>query len=139
MNMCAIIFITKIYVIVTKQIVYSPGHSRLYELLGTYIITLFKILMIDGKLWCILFCYLSKTLDNVWRDGVLYKLLTYGVSSNVLAYTRKCMVIYVIDHEIFMHINLLSSNLNIYAGVPQGSVLGAVLFMIYVNAAVDNV
>ena len=81
------------------------------------------------------FCDLSKVFDRVWHDGLLFKLQNYGINGNILQwfkdylYNRQQKVLYK---------DLLSSSLNINAGVSKGSVLRPLLFFIYVNDVAQN-
>ena len=82
-----------------------------------------------------IFCDLSKAFDRVWHKGLLFKLQTYGVTGNLLEWFKS----YLSDRkQKVIYKNLLSSSKTINAGVPKGSVLGPLLFLIYVNAVSDK-
>ena len=76
------------------------------------------------------FLDLSKAFDKVWYEGLLYKLKNNGINGNALQLI-----------ESFLHnrrqrvvLNGQSSSwLSIRAGVSQGSVLGPLFFLIYIN------
>ena len=76
------------------------------------------------------FLDISKAFDKVWRKGLTFKLKSYGVEGSLL----KLMKNYLTGRQQRVALNgQTSSWKNILAGVPLGSVLGALLFLIYVN------
>ena len=78
---------------------------------------------------------ISKAFDKVWHEGLLIKLKQNGISGNLLnvitdfLYQRKQRVVLNGQH---------SSWTNIEAGVPQGSILGPLFFLIYINNLSDG-
>ena len=72
----------------------------------------------------------SKAFDTVNHDILLRKLRRYGVCGSALLWFES----YLKDREQFVSINDKSSEVKISnISVPQGSVLGTILFLIYVN------
>ena len=66
----------------------------------------------------------------VWHDGLIYKLKYYGVKNKLLHLIQN----YLTNRQQRVFLNgRISKWTNILAGVPQGSGLGPLLFLIYIN------
>ena len=82
----------------------------------------------------VLFSSTSKGFDKVWYRGLLLKLKAYGISGQLFTWFKN----YLGNREQRMvNKTTLSSAGKIRAGVPQGSVLGPLLFLVYTNDISD--
>ena len=76
------------------------------------------------------FIDLSKAFDTVDHCILLEKLTLYGIRGNELSWFQS----YLKDRKQYTSVgDTFSSVLTIQCGVPQGSILGPLLFILYVN------
>ena len=76
------------------------------------------------------FLDISKAFDRVWHDGLIFKLKCYGVNGPLLSLLRSFLSGRV--QRVLLD-GKNSSWKPIRAGVPQGSILGPLFFLIYIN------
>ena len=85
---------------------------------------------INPELTLAIFCDLSKAFDVINHEILLNKLNRYGIRGIVNSWFRN----YLTDRKQFVMFQETQSPLmNIKCGVPQGSILGPLLYLIYVN------
>jgi len=116
-----------------KQFGFLKGRSATLQLLN--VIDEWTKLLDDGVSVDVLYTDFQKAFDTVPHRRLLVKLASYGITGKVLTWIqsfltgRKQRV--VIKGQKSMWKWILS-------GVPQGSVLGPILFLIYINDIVEN-
>ena len=73
---------------------------------------------------------ISKAFDRVWHDGLIYKLKRCGVSGEFLSLIQS----FLKDRKQRTVLNGQNSSWgDISAGVPQGSILGPLFFLVYIK------
>ena len=76
------------------------------------------------------FLDVEKAFDNVWHNGLRYKIYQLDLPTKMTHWLSDFLVGRLIQVNVNSY---LSNQINPKAGVPQGSVLSPLLFLIYVN------
>ena len=84
---------------------------------------------IDNKqITCGLFLDFSKAFDTVNHDILLSKLHTYGIRGTPFKWCKS----YLCNRSQFVKIDEIESSMELTCGVTQGSILGPLLFLLYI-------
>ena len=78
---------------------------------------------------------MSKAFEKVWHKGLTFKLKQTGITDNLLTTLSDFLKL---RKQRWVLNGQLSSWSNIETSLPQGSVLGALLFLIYINDLSDG-
>ena len=127
---CIYDFLDQNCLLKANQSGFSPGDSCLHQLtaITNNISTAF-----DANLSlevCGIFLDLSKAFDRVWHKGLIHKLKNIRIDGNLLNLIKSVLHS---RYQIVVLSGHSSKSQNVNAGVPQGSVLGPLFSLIYIN------
>ncbi len=112
---------------------FTPGDSTINQLIHITDRILKSLDDFEDCIGC--FLDLTRAFDTVWHKGLLYKLDKYGIRDHINgSKTHTWFHSYLSNRGHRVSIDGKTSGIrHINAAVPQGSVLGPLLFLIYIN------
>ena len=112
----------------TNQSAYTPTDSTVNQLVSIYHETCLSLDQnIDTQL---IFFDISKAFDRVWHPGLRFKLKSIGIGGKLLKWFRSYLTK---RHQQVVLNGKSSRTMELQSGVPQGSVLGPIMFLVYIN------
>lgn len=126
-------FLTEHDLLLDEQFGFRPGRSTDEQLLLTY--NDIYLWLDEGHLVDLVLFDFSKAFDVVSHMIFIEKLKSIGIRGHVLDWTRSFLVGRTMSVKVK---DIASRDREVLSGAPQGSVLGPILFLIYISHVAAN-